>query len=135
MPIHSHCILFFIFLPDDWLRYLQSESYRYREVSEDTENELPVQEHRIKQEWGSDLCWKNVEKNRKTTIVKRRTNVSKNSYQFKCSCGRFYKQQKYLNYHKKWECGKPSRYQCSKCSFGTTSHSSLKKHIQRMHYK
>lgn len=133
MPAHSHCIIFFIFLPDDWLTYIQSEPYRFREVLEGTENELSVQEHRLKPEGTSALFWHNLEKNRKTTIAKRRVNVVSKLHQYKCSCGRSFKQRKYLNYHTKWVCGKPPRFQCSECSYGTCNHSAIKIHMKRLH--
>lgn len=52
-------------------------------------------------------------------------------YRFFCTCGRAFNQQKYINFHKRWECGR--NIQCSICfrKFNTKSYFSL--HMRKQH--
>lgn len=52
-------------------------------------------------------------------------------YRFFCTCGRAFNQQKYINFHKRWECGRS--IQCSICfrKFNTKSYFSL--HMRKQH--
>lgn len=55
----------------------------------------------------------------------------KRKYRFFCSCGRAFNAQKYINFHKRWECGRI--IQCSICfrKFNTKSYYSL--HMRKQH--
>lgn len=52
---------------------------------------------------------------------------------FICECGKTYKEERYLRYHKKWECNKLPTFQCQYCDYCAKRKSSLKQHLERRH--
>lgn len=50
-----------------------------------------------------------------------------------CECGKTYKEERYLRYHKKWECNKLPTFQCVHCEYCAKRKSSLKQHLERRH--
>lgn len=52
---------------------------------------------------------------------------------FICECGKTYKEERYLRYHKKWECNKLPTFQCPYCEYCAKRKSSLKQHLERRH--
>lgn len=52
---------------------------------------------------------------------------------FICECGKTYKEERYLRYHKKWECNKLPTFQCPYCDYCAKRKSSLKQHLERKH--
>lgn len=54
--------------------------------------------------------------------------------QYRCArCLRSYKAKKSVIRHFRLECGKQPKYQCPYCTYKSTYHFYLKKHIHRMH--
>lgn len=105
---------FLILLADDWLIYIKSE--------------LSVEEPPVQTEPTNNLFQTKIK--RKANNTRRKVNKS-TSIQYKCSCGRSYSQAHGFRYHKKWECGKPMRFQCNECSYGTNNKHHLQRHTQR----
>lgn len=54
---------------------------------------------------------------------------------FICGCGKTYKEERYMRYHKKWECGKLPTFQCPQCRYCAKRRNSLKQHMERRHPK
>lgn len=52
---------------------------------------------------------------------------------FICACGKTYKEERYMRYHKKWECGKLPTFQCPHCVYSAKRKNSLKQHLERRH--
>lgn len=52
---------------------------------------------------------------------------------FICDCGKTYKEERYLRYHRKWECGKLPTFQCPHCDYSAKRRNSLKQHLERRH--
>lgn len=51
-----------------------------------------------------------------------------------CHCGKKYSSVRNLNRHAKFECGgKPPRFGCSYCAYGSKRKDDLRRHVQRMH--
>lgn len=61
------------------------------------------------------------------------TVVFDNDGRFICECGKTYKEERYLRYHKKWECNKLPTFQCPYCEYCAKRKSSLKQHLERKH--
>lgn len=59
--------------------------------------------------------------------------VLDNDGRFVCNCGKSYKEERYLRYHRKWECGKLPSFQCPHCDYRAKRKNSVKQHIDRRH--
>lgn len=97
-----------------------------REILQDTGNGLLGEGDRLIKDNGGLFKAKKMPKQNK--YHKRNS-----TFQYKCDCGRSFSQNKHLNYHRKWICGKPSRFKCNECFYGTYKAAELKNHIQRKH--
>lgn len=56
-----------------------------------------------------------------------------NDGRFVCDCGKTYKEERYMRYHRKWECGKLPTFQCPHCGYSAKRKNSLKQHVERRH--
>lgn len=52
---------------------------------------------------------------------------------FVCDCGKKYKEERYLRYHQKWECGKLPSFHCAYCPYKAKRKNSMKGHLSRRH--
>lgn len=59
--------------------------------------------------------------------------VLDNDGRFICDCGKTYKEERYMRYHRKWECGKLPTFQCPHCGYSAKRRNSLKQHLERRH--
>lgn len=66
-------------------------------------------------------------------IVSTSSAVLDNDGRFICECGKTYKEERYLRYHRKWECGKLPTFQCPHCEYSAKRRNSLKQHLERRH--
>lgn len=56
-----------------------------------------------------------------------------NDGRFVCECRKTYKEERYLRYHRKWECGKLPTFPCPACDYSAKRRTSLRQHIERRH--
>lgn len=52
---------------------------------------------------------------------------------FVCKCGKTYKEERYMRFHQRWECGKLPAFPCPFCHYCTHRRNSLKQHKNRRH--